>query len=134
MCNIKIIFCKWSNVKLAIVLRGIYDICYTIIILENCHIPAVKSMGPFAVEVAEWTSRIIANGNANSSFGVVPIINMHPHYILSCFLIVNHFWPLKHIGFMEVTGFICLFSFQHDAFIFPCPEVLGGIATNSYNI
>jgi hypothetical protein len=35
---------------------------------------------------------------------------------------------------MEVTGFICLFCFQYDALIFPCPEVLGGIATNSYDI
>lgn len=91
-------------------------------------------MGPFAEEVVEGARGGVADGNAYRGFRVVGVVNVHPHHIFFCVLVVDNFWPLEHIGFVEVVSLVFFLSCEDNALVFPCPEILGRVATDSDDI
>uniref|UniRef100_A0A7C8ZRZ7 Uncharacterized protein n=1 Tax=Opuntia streptacantha TaxID=393608 RepID=A0A7C8ZRZ7_OPUST len=131
---IKIVFSERSNVEFTVFHRRVYEIGYVIIILEDSHISAIKTMRMFAIKVVERAIWVVADGYAYSGFGIVSIVNMHPHNILSGVLVVQNFWPLKNIGFMKIMGLVGFLSCKHNTLILPCPQVLGRVASNSDDV
>lgn len=105
--------------KLSIVTRRVEEVSRPIIIFEDCHVSTFKSMWAKAIEVGERTSGRVADCYTNRCFGVVCIIDMHPHDILSSMIIIYHLRSLKHLRFMKVMGEISRFSRKHNSFISP---------------
>lgn len=91
-------------------------------------------MGPFAEEVVKGARGGVADGYTYRGFRVVGVINVHPHHVFVCVLVVDYFWPLEHVRFVEVMGLIFIISSKDNALVFPGPEILGRVATNSNDI
>jgi hypothetical protein len=80
------------------------------------------SLTPYILKRAFW---IGAYCNTNCSFGIVCIVNMHPHYVLLCAIIVNDLRSLNYICEIQVTALVSSLCFEGKPQIMPSPEVLG---------
>lgn len=91
-------------------------------------------MGPFAEEVVKGARGGVADGDAYRGFRVVGVVDVHPHHVFFCVVVVDYFWPLEHVGFVKVVSLVLFLSCEDDTLIFPRPEILGRVATDTDHI
>lgn len=83
--------------KHGVAARSVEEVSHAVVIFEDRHVPAIKSMWPKTVEVTERPCGRSADGHTDRCFSVVAVVDVHPHDILPSTVIIYHLRPLENL-------------------------------------